>query len=895
MCVGKIPKASLQPCSVRVSCCVSVNTVDSEGAFPLNRGSTLLVCCPGWKQQGSDCPIPLCEGKRSCRQNEVCVYPGFCGCKPGFFGYECKMSCPEQFWGPDCRELCPCHPNGRCDPVTGQCTCLPSHWGAQCQHTCKCGRHGRCDPLHGNCTCEPGWWSPSCSKPCQCHRASASCQPATGKCSCERGFWGQKCSLACNCYVSPCLQRTGACQCLPGWWGPACDRRCNCNLSHAECQPASGECLCHPGYRAPFCNEPCAAGYYGSGCQSRCGHCKEGQPCSPVDGFCAACDPGWNGTRCDRPCPPGSHGELCQGVCPRCRDGEPCRPQTGECPHCDPGWTGPRCDSRCPNGTYGDRCRHHCAPCYHGRCDHVTGACTCDPGYLGESCNSTCTGPFYGINCSTPCTCADGRCHPVTGECQYEPGSRRALIAGLLIPLLLLLLGLACCCCCCGGGAGRGGGRGGSQTDAKDRLTAGDGTPAARMKHHVINVLANLSSAVPCLTLGSSSLPRVTVSHHDPEVTFNHSFIEPPSAGWVSENSFSSFETDEGESLYCLPPREDAADAAGGGFQEMSSKCNIFPDASAFNSEDVALPFAIPRTSSIAKSKRPSVSFAEGTKFAPEERRGSAAEIPGACRKPKSPWGALKLSTIQSQTPPGDGGVGQEDEEERPGESAPPEDGGSHPAGGDPDPGQRSSPPGCSRGGDPGGRRRTMSNAKRGVQAPAAGSDRITTVYVTVGRAAQPAKPEPGPEGPVQAMLRRLGSLQRQRDEATGRPRGRGESISKPPRRKLGARAGIWEQVAARGKEPTGEQQHLGSAEALTENTSLGRPASSVLKSVPESTAAEPEVSAKVGAAGDTADQSEGRYSTVGQSVDPVSLGSDTAKPTEDEGPQYENVSIIQP
>lgn len=42
------------------------------------------------------------------------------------------------------------------------------------------------------------------------------------------------------------------------------------------------------------------------------------------------------------------------------------------------------------------------------------------------------------------------------------------------------------------------------------------------------------------------------VSHHDPELTFNHSFIEPPS-GWVSD----SFETDEdGEAVYCVPPQE---------------------------------------------------------------------------------------------------------------------------------------------------------------------------------------------------------------------------------------------------------------------------------------------------------------------------------------------------
>jgi len=44
-----------------------------------------------------------------------------------------------------------------------------------------------------------------------------------------------------------------------------------------------------------------------------------------------------------------------------------------------------------------------------------------------------------------------------------------------------------------------------------------------------------------------------SVSHHDPELTFNHSFIDQPSSGWVTD----SFETDdEGEAIYCEPPRE---------------------------------------------------------------------------------------------------------------------------------------------------------------------------------------------------------------------------------------------------------------------------------------------------------------------------------------------------
>lgn len=151
------------------------------------------------------------------------------------------------------------------------------------------------------------------------------------------------------------------------------------------------------------------------------------------------------------------------------------------------------------------------------------------------------------------------------------------------------------------------------------RAAVPDDDVLARMKHHVQGVLANLSAMMPCFALGSSKLPKVTgkkekkqscqqpfqgvtptlcslhchqlqgnlhpctargggcspcppsstlgcpssgvfsstVSHHDTEIPFNPSFIESPSAAWVSDSSFSSsFDTDNEGPEYSVPPRE---------------------------------------------------------------------------------------------------------------------------------------------------------------------------------------------------------------------------------------------------------------------------------------------------------------------------------------------------
>ncbi|TKS81086.1 Scavenger receptor class F member 1 [Collichthys lucidus] len=714
-------------------------------------------------------------------------------------------------------------------------------------YACKCGRHGHCHPVHGNCSCDEGWWTSTCAKPCQCMTEGSvgpGCEQLTGRCQCDKGHWGLKCPGTCKCYLSPCNQRTGVCECEATWWGPNCDRRCNCDLTHSSCGPTNGKCLCHPGYQVVV-------------------SVKTTRSALPLMAPVTHVSPAGtvhNAT---------ARARLVIMVMAARRSvhvAEIMNPVIQKLGNVG-GVTldGPAQGVRRPAPT--------------GRLETPAASCVALVSTVTAiTCNSSCPALQFGVNCSSACDCGEGvQCDPVTGAC---PSST---------------------------------------------ATVADGGLSVRMKYHVYSVLANIGAALPCISNWSSGLPRVTVSHHDPELTFNHSFIEPPSSGWVTEGS--SFDTDEeeAEALYCIPPREDIPAVAGGEFQEMSSKCNMFLDPSGFSSEDITSPFNIPRTSSIAKSKRPSVSFAEGTRFSPKERRGSGQDpsaLPGHPRnKSKSPWGVLMLSALQSQggaakTGEGDEGEGEEREDEVDVQSTNNQE--SSCDIGDQEVDRTPSRatlqvPGAS------GRRRTMSNtaAHKGTQLPTSASDaqagvsdKVTTVYVTVGKAGRPVlKTESSSEGPVQAMLRRLGSLQRQKEQESGRPKTKtAEGITKPPRKKLGARASVWEQ----GGPPGGEvgickpirrkQASLNPPDAAgasdtpsSESSTPKRPLSSILQSVPEVASADS--GSDLRAEGDTrqgADPSTGRiesnYLTVGPAGDAASLTEVIAN--EGAEPCYENVMI---
>ncbi|XP_021489402.1 scavenger receptor class F member 1 [Meriones unguiculatus] len=718
-------------------------TLDPTGQHVCTGSSpSEIQCCPGWKQKDQECSIPICEGPDACRKDEVCVKPGFCRCKPGFFGAHCSSRCPGQYWGPDCREICPCYPRGQCEPATGVCQCQPSYWGRLCEFTCSCGPHGQCDPKTGLCRCDPGWWSPTCRRPCQCNPA-ARCDQATGACVCPAGWWGRRCSFSCQCHTSPCLQDTGRCTCLPGWWGPDCSRSCQC--VRGQCSGASGHCSCPPGFHGARCELPCGPGRYGVQCRESCGHCEQNATCSPVTGNCESCRPGWNGTQCKQPCPPGTFGESCTERCPRCRLGEPCHVESGYCQRCDPGRQGRRCEKPCPLGTFGEGCSSTCPACGQGTCDPLTGECVCSAGYWGTSCNSSCPSGFHGNNCSLPCQCPEGLCHPVSGACQLGRHGRSALIAGILVPVLLLLMGISCCAYCCST----------TRLDPKDRPER-NGAALFRMKQQVWGALTSLGSALPCGSLSNYKLPWVTVSHHDPEVPFNHSFIEPPSAGWASDDSFSS-DPDSGEEdeahAYFMPPREETVPVT----QEEPPAASL-PGGPFPSPEDASTPFPIPRTSSLARAKRPSVSFAEGTKFAPQNGR-SSADLSSPVRKPK------RLSKgahprPESQEAEESAGLEQANAEgEAPTATSPRDAAASH----------HQLPCGSQTVAE------CVESADGGIQE---GSGSVATIYMLAGT---PQKPE----GPVWSVFRHLGNCQK--EQAAPKVK---SVIPKPLRRSLGRNQG---------------------------------------------------------------------------------------------------------
>ncbi|XP_062938423.1 laminin subunit gamma-3 [Cynocephalus volans] len=225
-------------------------------------------------------------------------------CDDGFFGDPLGLSGAPQ----PCRR-CQCSGNvdpnavGNCDPVSGRCLrCLHNTTGDHCEHCqegfygsalargpankcmpCSCNPGGSvseqtpCDPLTGQCPCLPHVTRRDCSscspgfynlqpgrgcQSCKCHLLGSQddqCHPKTGQCSCRPGVTGQTCD-----------------RCQPGFFGfsiKGC-RACRCSplgATSAQCRENS-TCVCKPGFTGYKCDR-CRDNFFLTEGGARCQEC----------------------------------------------------------------------------------------------------------------------------------------------------------------------------------------------------------------------------------------------------------------------------------------------------------------------------------------------------------------------------------------------------------------------------------------------------------------------------------------------------------------------------------------------------------------------------------------------------------------------------------------------
>ncbi|KAM9212500.1 usherin [Dugong dugon] len=194
-----------------------------EGYFYLQQQNNSFLCLPcNCDKTGTVNGSLLCEKST-----------GQCPCKLGVTGLHCNQCKPHRynltsgnFQG--CR-MCKCDslgtlPGTICDPISGQCLCLPNRQGRRC-HQCRAGFY--ISP--GNAT--------GCL-PCSCHVSGAVnqiCNSLTGQCVCQdASVAGQSCDH-CKDHYFGFDSQTGRCQ------------PCNCHLSGAlneTCHSVTGQCFC---------------------------------------------------------------------------------------------------------------------------------------------------------------------------------------------------------------------------------------------------------------------------------------------------------------------------------------------------------------------------------------------------------------------------------------------------------------------------------------------------------------------------------------------------------------------------------------------------------------------------------------------------------------------------
>ncbi|XP_068088985.1 usherin isoform X3 [Hyperolius riggenbachi] len=186
-------------------------------------------------QNGSvTCLACRCDESGSINGSQACdKLSGRCSCKASVTGRRCEACLSHMYnltaGNPLGCEDCRCDPAGTtpgsvCDPIDGQCKCLPNYRGRRCGH-CISGFYFSGD------------WDRICV-PCLCHptgSANGTCNVTSGQCHCfDSSVSGVRCEQCRDSFYG-FNQDTGRCQ------------PCSCNAAGAvkgNCHPVSGQCFC---------------------------------------------------------------------------------------------------------------------------------------------------------------------------------------------------------------------------------------------------------------------------------------------------------------------------------------------------------------------------------------------------------------------------------------------------------------------------------------------------------------------------------------------------------------------------------------------------------------------------------------------------------------------------
>ncbi|XP_043939965.1 delta and Notch-like epidermal growth factor-related receptor isoform X2 [Protopterus annectens] len=182
------------------------------------------VCCPGWSEDGDECPIPVCD--KACQNGGFCIGPNTCNCTSGYTGAQCQTELAA-FRGKFSEEDKPDY-----DPIEEE-------------------RHRKCN--------KPGYvWSNHC--------CSSTCPT-----KCLNGGW---CSFG------------NVCQCLPYYYGTFCEKyRCSPPCENGECV-GPGMCACYTGWTGRTCADDineCA--FNNGGCEQSCTNQRGSYSCICTVGY----------------------------------------------------------------------------------------------------------------------------------------------------------------------------------------------------------------------------------------------------------------------------------------------------------------------------------------------------------------------------------------------------------------------------------------------------------------------------------------------------------------------------------------------------------------------------------------------------------------------------------